>query len=1811
YNINHDGAAYGIANLSSDNALYYHNTISLDNTSNATVETRGFYQTTTATGIVFKNNIVTVRRTGSGQKHAIYWATNPSGITSDRNDLFVGTGNTFFVGFNGTNRATLAAWQAATTQDANSISLNPVYASLATGNLQPVISPLDNLGEPLGITNDINGNARSATTPDIGAWEFAIPPCTNPPTPGTSSVVPNIGICIGTPVALDLAGNSVGGGQIYIWQSGPSATGPWTNISDTLYIPPYNTFASVNNFYRCQIICNNGTAVYSTVTSITLNPPLAPGVYTINNTLPTGGINYNSFNAAVAALQCGIAGHVYFDVAPGTYTEQVRMNPIGGSGDNARVTFRSANGNPASVILTNNATVAANNYTLKLDSASYVTYKDMTINATNTSNGRVVDIAGTTTKDSILNCIINAPVTTSATQNIVGIHADNLVGAQNVIKGNTINNGSSGIYFEGTNATNLTRNHTIDSNTVSGSYQYGIFASFMERPVVTRNTVNRSGPGATSSYGIYGNACDTAFRFNNNTVNLSNNTTGTVYGMFMTGCDATTAERGMVMNNKIIATTGNTASMYGMNITSGRSASHINNVISIQTTGTLSYGLFSTGGFGHYFYNNSVNSRATSATTNIAAHFAHTSATTGGVNIRNNIFSHAGNGLALSVTNSNFIYSDYNMLHTTGANLVRFNTGNLATLQRWRDTSFWDINSIAFPPMYTSPTDLTPNVAKDSVWGMHGRGEQIPGNNADFNGNPRPTTLTTGVPDMGAYEFLPTVTPFNLAATPAAPAPGVTQTFMLGTDTVTKITWNPSSAVPATINVKRYSGVLPTGLSAGQNPMYFYTDIDTTGTGALSYNIRQFYINPWQGFISNEGRTRLGRTQANGTWVIGPNSSVDTAQNIITENNLSYVDRFTGLEGPALVQPPTAVVPPDSSNRGTKFWVPYGHHQFFGTDNSQQMVLYLSAEQAANVTVRINGTPYVRTYSIPANTAITTPIVPKTGLYDARILDEGLNPRGISIESDTPIVAYAHIYGSAASGASLLLPVGTYGYEYFATGFRQNYASNTFAWFNLISDRDSTMIEITPANPTLGGRPANTPFTIMLMKGQVYQVLGAINSGSNGFDLTGSRVRSIPNASGNCYPFAMFSGSSRTAIYCAGQNTAGNGDNLIQQNFPSQAWGRKYLTAPTSNSSAASSFHTNIYRVIVKDPTTQVTRNGTVLTGLVNNRFYEFDSNTADVIEANQPIMVSQYMSSSGSNCGNSGGNGDPEMFYLSPVEQAIKKVVLFRNNEENITLNYLTLIVPTPGLASLTIDGSNTFDHTYAHPNQAGYTVVVKRWTATQAQAIVQSDSAFTAITYGEGSVESYGYNAGTLVKNLNAITSISNVFGTGTAPYTCAKTPFRFFMYLSVKPTVIEWKFSQVPNLTPNTDVIQNNPTPVDSIFVNGRWLYRYTVTQDYVFSSPGTYYVPIFITHPTIESCNSRQELSLKAEVKPAAISDFTVAFSGCLGDVAQFNGTYTSPAGSSPATWQWNFGDATTATIQNPTKTYSAAGTYNVSLRAIGDDGCIGDTIKPVVVNPRPVVNVVPDTLTVCINGNATWSVQNPVNGATYNWFTQPTGGVPVGTGTSFTATNVTATVVYYVEGVVNGCVSVTRKRVTAGVLPLLTPPVVTVDSLGVNAVKFRWNAVPNATGYQVSTNNGASWQTPSSGPTGTTHTVTGLAPLQTVTLVVKALGGCRDTVSAPVTARTLTDQIYIPNAFSPNGDGLNDVLKVYGYIIADMRFVVFNQWGEKIFESRNQATGWDGTYKGKAQPSGVYIYICDITLRDGSKLQKKGSINLVR
>jgi gliding motility-associated-like protein len=90
-------------------------------------------------------------------------------------------------------------------------------------------------------------------------------------------------------------------------------------------------------------------------------------------------------------------------------------------------------------------------------------------------------------------------------------------------------------------------------------------------------------------------------------------------------------------------------------------------------------------------------------------------------------------------------------------------------------------------------------------------------------------------------------------------------------------------------------------------------------------------------------------------------------------------------------------------------------------------------------------------------------------------------------------------------------------------------------------------------------------------------------------------------------------------------------------------------------------------------------------------------------------------------------------------------------------------------------------------------------------------------------------------------------------------------------------------------------------------------------------------------------------------------------------------------------------------------------------------------------------------------------------------------------------------------------------------------------------------------------------------------------------------------------------IFIPSAFTPNGDGNNDVFQIYGNCIASMKMRIFNRWGELVFESNDINQAWDGTYKG-AVVFGVYTYTLNVEFKDGRKdnsNERRGSITLIR
>ncbi len=125
-----------------------------------------------------------------------------------------------------------------------------------------------------------------------------------------------------------------------------------------------------------------------------------------------------------------------------------------------------------------------------------------------------------------------------------------------------------------------------------------------------------------------------------------------------------------------------------------------------------------------------------------------------------------------------------------------------------------------------------------------------------------------------------------------------------------------------------------------------------------------------------------------------------------------------------------------------------------------------------------------------------------------------------------------------------------------------------------------------------------------------------------------------------------------------------------------------------------------------------------------------------------------------------------------------------------------------------------------------------------------------------------------------------------------------------------------------------------------------------------------------------------------------------------------------------------------------------------------------------------------------------------------------------------------------------------------------------------------------------------------------------SPTQTIlyTVLINDRNNCsaQDTVSVRV-ENTICDKynIYIPDAFTPNGDGMNDVFNVRTSILKNMHLEVFDRWGHKVFETNTLSDGWDGTYKGQPAPLDSYGYYFTGECLQGEKISLKGNVTLLR
>lgn len=629
----------------------------------------------------------------------------------------------------------------------------------------------------------------------------------------------------------------------------------------------------------------------------------------------------------------------------------------------------------------------------------------------------------------------------------------------------------------------------------------------------------------------------------------------------------------------------------------------------------------------------------------------------------------------------------------------------------------------------------------------------------------------------------------------------------------------------------------------------------------------------------------------------------------------------------------------DFSNKGKEFWIGYGNHQQMYAGNTQGMSLYITSDVNTQVTVSIAGVGFLNVYNITAN-QITTVTIPNTAVLDA----EGLSNKGIHVVADKPVVVYAHIYFASVSGATLCLPATTLGREYYSVNFTQvaqdNLNSNSYSYFFVVATEDNTTVEIIPATNTQT-MTAGSINTVTLQKGQVFQALA-------NRDLTGSTIRSI-NTGGGCKKIAVFCGSGRIGIGC--QGSVQSSDNLYQQMYPNSTWGKKYYTVPSATRPR------NYYRVIRPDPSSVVRLDGNVVSPalFVNGLYYEFADNNPHVIESDKQILVSQYFTTQA--CAEATGNGDPEMIYLNPVEQTISKVTLtsMRLLNTNNNRHYLNAVVKNvpEAINTFRVDGTSYASSFSPHPADPQYAYAQIYLGASPGTHTVTCDTPFNAIAYGLGQTESYGYSAGTNLKDLYQFVSISNDYGTVSFPAGCKGTPFKFAMTFPYQPTQITWSFGPALNALGLPDTLINAPVYDSSWVLDGRTLYRYKLNRTYTIPQTGSFPITIIANNPTTDGCSGLQEIEYDLQIFDRPVADFSINHNGCISDSVKFR-DFTNGLGRAVTRWYWDFGDGGTSNLANPSYKYNTAGNKTVRHAAITDVGCLSDTaVRVVPISDPPV------------------------------------------------------------------------------------------------------------------------------------------------------------------------------------------------------------------------------------------------------------------
>lgn len=496
-----------------------------------------------------------------------------------------------------------------------------------------------------------------------------------------------------------------------------------------------------------------------------------------------------------------------------------------------------------------------------------------------------------------------------------------------------------------------------------------------------------------------------------------------------------------------------------------------------------------------------------------------------------------------------------------------------------------------------------------------------------------------------------------------------------------------------------------------------------------------------------------------------------------------------------------------------------------------------------------------------------------------------------------------------------------------------------------------------------------------------------------------------------------------------------------------------------------------------------------------------------------------------------------------------------------------------------------------------------------------------------------------------------------------------FAFDNYISnVKLNGVPIGFAQAPNLAA-ANYQTFSSLAYNTFLLQGTHIIEFDV-QNYNVS--GALNPHLFCAYGTISSINNSIVALVNPSNCPCLPDSITAAFNStnpniCDSTIFQFS-DLSIATNSNIVSWAWDFGDGNTSALQNPLHNYTIAGPFNVTLIVTSNTGK-SDTFSQTItaIANYPTIQASASSASVCLGDPITLTA---TGGLSYNWSNGIQNGIQFVPNSSATYT-VIGTDANGCTGTSNVSITVINPLI---INLNNNPPIICIGDTSTisasGALSFTWSPTMNTTINGI--NNFAAYPTQSTtytvtgtdanGCTGTATTLVevvdkievvasksndiecGMAQIQlsatgaslytwspaatlsnpnaaltnaspnqqTTYYVTGSTGSCQDTDSITVYFYNNTEgSIFIPNAFTPNGDGNNDCFGIkHNAKFKSYYFAIYNRWGERVFESDSPQYCWDGNYRTKPSEGGTYFYFLRAESNCGT-IFKKGDVVLIR